>query len=536
MAFLLAFMKEGPMLPRTKIRNYMKKSMASGRCMAALLMIESRSSRWMISALVGLVCFSAGQNLAFYSTPTVPVVEIVSTQLSDGDKQICRALFAAQKRGEYKQANQLIGELDNKLLLGHVLAQRYLNSNYKTSGYELSQWLKSYHDHPQASKIAALAAKKGAAADMKLVRETLKGDGYIDHLGRTGMTKDWYRALALWKSKSYGPAGRLFAKIGDDEKLSGWQRAAGYYWAFRSEYRMGQKRAANKHLANAAEFQTTFYGLLAMRQSGDWPQLTAAAPYVPLALRDDAHVIRAQALATIGEHDMAEEELRQLYFQLDSRDRPAVLALASEVGLANLQVRLAGMKGLSQSEQLFGRYPMPTWIVKAQDKVDPALVLAIARQESVFRTQAISTGGAVGMMQMLPSTAKHIERRLSAEDALATAAVSGSSLPLSKQLTDASINIRLGAQYVEILKAQPMVKGDLIKTLAAYNAGPGSVQSWEKAARNIDDPLLYVESIPYGETRNYVMQVMAHYWVYKMLLGEYPDSLSTLADGEWPQA
>ncbi|MBX9726530.1 MAG: hypothetical protein K2X09_04620, partial [Rickettsiales bacterium] len=66
-------------------------------------------------------------------------------------------------------------------------------------------------------------------------------------------------------------------------------------------------------------------------------------------------------------------------------------------------------------------------------------------------------------------------------------------------------------------------------------AGPGTVASWKAAAGNVSDPLLYVESIPYPETRNYVMQVAAQYWIYQRMMGETPTSLRALAKGEWPK-
>jgi soluble lytic murein transglycosylase-like protein len=210
-----------------------------------------------------------------------------------------------------------------------------------------------------------------------------------------------------------------------------------------------------------------------------------------------------------------------------------VLSIAGEIGLANLQVRLASLDGLSQQEKLYGNYPVPPWFVSTQTKVDPTLLMSIARQESVFQRDAKSHMGATGMMQMLPSTARYVEKSMSKESiALASA---DAKLPLSQQLNDPSVNLHLGAEYIAHLAKQSMVKGDAIRLIAAYNAGPGSVQNWQKAARNITDPLLYIESIPYAETRNYVMQVLAHQWVYQTLTGATPHGLIALTQGHWPQ-
>ena len=97
---------------------------------------------------------------------------------------------------------------------------------------------------------------------------------------------------------------------------------------------------------------------------------------------------------------------------------------------------------------------------------------------------------------------------------------------------DPSENVRGGVAYLRQLLDR--YNGDERLALAAYNAGPGTVSGWQTMATKINDPLLYIESIPYPETRNYVMQVLAHSWVYAGLLGETPSSLQELSKGEWP--
>jgi soluble lytic murein transglycosylase-like protein len=102
------------------------------------------------------------------------------------------------------------------------------------------------------------------------------------------------------------------------------------------------------------------------------------------------------------------------------------------------------------------------------------------------------------------------------------------------RLSDPAISARYGAEYLRILMREKAIGNDFIRLLVGYNAGPGTVASWQSATRNIRDPLLYIESIPYPETRNYVMQVSAQYWVYQLLMDEKPESLAALARGEWP--
>ena len=122
-----------------------------------------------------------------------------------------------------------------------------------------------------------------------------------------------------------------------------------------------------------------------------------------------------------------------------------------------------------------------------------------------------------------------IERRVGAELA---DAVPDELTSITARLGDPTTSVRYGAEYVKILSADPTIKGNLVRLLAGYNAGPAAVANWQSAA---NDPLLYIESIPYAETRNYVMQVLAQYWVYQSLDGQTPATLAAIRQGNWPQ-
>lgn len=458
-----------------------------------------------------------------------------TTMLSETDRAVSEAVFDADARSDYSAADDMIDQLGNQLLLGHMLAERYLDPHYNATAEELTVWLANYADHPQAARIAALATRKGGKVPVEISTVApLKGDGYVEHLGRRSMPATFYRGISLWKDRQYGPAQKQFQAAADTPKLNGWQRSAAHYWAFRAATVLKDSKTAARELALAARDPGTFYGQLASLQLGNHDAVTAQAPLVPVAIRNNPAIMRATALAEANQRDLAEAELRQLVMQLPEAQRPAVITIASELGLANLQVRLAGLKGLSAQERIFAQYPAPYWLTSAQKAVDPTIMLAIARQESAFRNSVRSSAGATGLMQMLPSTAAHVEKRLSAEEiALAS---NDTNLPLVKQLNDPTVNARLGAKYVAMLADDKAVKRDLIRLVAAYNAGPGSVANWQPAARKISDPLLYIESIPYGETRNYVMQVIAHQWIYAKIMGKQNNSIRTLAAGQWPSA
>ena len=459
------------------------------------------------------------------AAPIVYTAPVRPDPLTAHDEGLYAAIYDAQAEGDFALADDMIARLDSQLLLGHVLAQRYLHEDYKTDANELKYWLHAFADHPQRTRITTLSARKGMKIATVRSEKSLSGAGYIDHLGEKSMPAGWYHGLSLWRNKAYDRAAMQFEKVASTANLNEWHKAAAYFWAHRAYARAENDRAEDM-LDLAAEYPTSFYGMLAnakLNHSGNW---MAAAPYVPSSLRREPAVLRAQALASIGRETEAEEELRAIFSTLPRHERKAMVTLASEFNLPNLQVRLSKMKELTDEEALFASYPMPEAIAEVQTTVDSAMIFAISRQESSFRPNVASHAGAVGMMQVLPSTANHIARHLGTE--LATSDISRAGLK------NADINVRLGAAYIQMLMREPHVKGSWIHAIASYNAGPGAVASWARLTRDVDDPLLYIESIPYSETRNYVVQVLAHYWVYQHLMGEQSITLQSLAAGAWP--
>lgn len=135
-------------------------------------------------------------------------------------------------------------------------------------------------------------------------------------------------------------------------------------------------------------------------------------------------------------------------------------------------------------------------------KVDPMLVHSLIRQESFYQKDIVSKVGAIGLMQVMPSTAKSLARQLNLRP------------PRKYDLMQAETNITLGVKYMEQVFSR--FENNMINAIASYNAGPGAVSKWIDRYP-FDDPDFYVESIPYEETRNYVKQVLSNYWIYREL-------------------
>lgn len=464
--------------------------------------------------------------------------------LSDADAARYKTIFRAQKAGQFDDADNALLELQDQRLMGTVLADRYLSDKYATTSYELEAWLSNYADQPEANRIAHLAAKKGitlADASVKLAKPKVEGIGRVDTIGNSDMPKSWFLGLRAWKEGNDKNAAGFFADAASSKGLSSWQQSAAYFWQYRVNARMGDADGAQAALNAAAEHPLTFYGMIAQNIKGGTLRLMAQSPYVPDALRAHAAVLRAKALSQIGQISLAERELRTLFKQLDESDRSSLITLSSEMNLPNLQVRLSRLPELNDEERIFANYPMPQWLDAKQLRVDNALLLAISRQESSFSQEAQSHAGASGLMQLMPKTANYIFNK-SNESLVASINDNGSQLghlPIktlgSEDLNDPKTNLLLGQEYVQYLAHKPFIGNNIVHILASYNAGPGIVYSWNKTAANIKDPLLYIESIPYTETRHYVMQVLANYWAYESLMGKDTDSLSAIAQGKWPE-
>ncbi len=175
--------------------------------------------------------------------------------------------------------------------------------------------------------------------------------------------------------------------------------------------------------------------------------------------------------------------------------------------LAIAVAKEARQKGFELSEYLFPTIKLPG----RQALPEPALVLAIIKQESAFDAKISSPAGAMGLMQLMPSTARPLAKEL------------GVKKLQEKSLTsDPAFNVQLGRLYLE--KLIDRFNGSYIMAVAAYNAGPSRVRDWVIL---YGDPRLpdtdaidWVENIPFNETRNYVQRVMENLQIYRSRLSD----------------
>ncbi len=334
----------------------------------------------------------------------------------------------------------------------------------------------------------------------------------------------WTAGLAAWRLGDCAGAADAFAKAAgraDNPELS----SAANYWQSRALVRCRQPEKATEPLRSAARLDETLYGMLAAEQLGMLlPESHSAADFSAVDwqnLRDVSNVRTAVGLSEIGRDGLADEVLRY-QARIGSADQYKPLSrLARDLGLPSTQLWMAYNAPRGGAPEPATRFPTPKWTPVNGWKVDPALVYAHTLQESVFRTSAVSQTGAKGLMQIMPSAAR---------DHAAEIGVNGSASDLAKP----EVNLAFGQNHLQMLRDSAGTQGLLPKVMAAYNAGLSPITRWNSEIRDGGDPLLWMESVPYWETRGYVNIVLRNYWMYERQAGGTSESRMALVQSMWP--
>ncbi len=340
---------------------------------------------------------------------------------------------------------------------------------------------------------------------------------------------NWNAGLSAFTSGNMNEAARRFELVADapPDQASSWTLAAGAFWAARANLLAGNPQKFAPFLKRAALHNRTFHGLIAQKALGmkivaDWnvPPIDRKRADV---LKNDRVGKRALALLQLGAQTAAERELFSASLDADPQYIEAVLALANKAVLPDLSVRV-GNAAWDQRHKIAGfdgaMYPLPPWQPAAGFTLDKALVYSFMRQESAFNPKARSYAGAMGLMQLMPATARIVASRYAPETQ-------------GGNPYDPSISMSLGQAYISTLLND--VDNNLVRTAAGYNGGPGNVMRWDNTLKASADPLLYIASIPLNETRDYVQRVLANYWLYQIRFGQPTPSLDQIAAHEWPR-
>lgn len=334
---------------------------------------------------------------------------------------------------------------------------------------------------------------------------------------------NWVLGLSAWRAGDMAQAADAFAAVAtqarDAETV-----AAGLYWAARSDMAGGRPDRIAPRLRSAARLEETFYGMLASASLGLSTEATVQSREQTadlLRLRPNARA--AAALTEIGETALADQMLRQQARIGPANEHGALVQLAAKLDLPQTQVWLAQNGPSGIKTPLVARYPMPSWAPAGGWRVDRALCLAHALQESQFRPDAVSRAGARGLMQLMPGTARLVARH------------KGEQADVANRLSDPALSLEYGQSYLEELASHFGTGGLLPKVIAAYNAGPNNVAAWGLRPGTAKDPLFFIEAMPFAETRAYTAIVLRNYWMYQRESGAPTESLAAMAAGKWPR-
>jgi soluble lytic murein transglycosylase len=383
----------------------------------------------------------------------------------------------------------------------------------------------------EAAKLAMLAAPRDAAALVDPDEWWLERRALVRHLLDAGDPVAAYRIAAEHQAEA--SQRRI-----DAEFHAGWvalrhlgfadtaamhfdrllelaetpiSRSRGAYWRARAAEAGARGPEAAEFHRLAALYPTTFHGQLSVAALGE-ASLALRDP-APTAAEQEAFSARVdvqaiELLLGAGERDLAEPLLVDLARILtDPGEVAALMALVAGLSDAPFQLtvaKLAAQRGFAVDVHAFPTFGIPAF-AKREGSAEPAMVYAIARQESAFRPDAISGANARGLMQMLPSTAARTARRM------------GLPFHPARLTAEPAFNATLGAYHVGELLAE--TRGSLVMAIAAYNAGGPRVSQWAKAAgdprKGEIDIIDWIERIPIYETRNYVHRVMENLQVYR---------------------
>jgi soluble lytic murein transglycosylase len=288
-------------------------------------------------------------------------------------------------------------------------------------------------------------------------------------------------------------------------------RARAAYWAGRAAESLGRPAETARWYGLAAQFGATYYGQLAnLRQTETARRPLPADPRptgTEIAAFNRNELVRVVRM--LDELDQDDEIGIFVTHLAKLAKTPGEMVLAGRLALAlgriDLGVRVGRQAYRAGTPLMQLAYPV---IDVPDGGPEPALLLAVARQESNFSATALSSAGARGLMQLMPATARAVSRTIKTR------------YSRSRLITDPAYNIRLGRAYLGGLIER--YGGSYVLAIAAYNAGPGAVKGWFRKTgdpRNGDvDMIDWIELIPYPETRNYVQRVLENLQVYRRRL------------------
>jgi soluble lytic murein transglycosylase len=499
--------------------------------------------------------------LLAFAAPAAAQPRVVA--LSEQDEAAYRTAFDAIEAGNWRAATSALSRVEDDVLepvvRGRILASRGYNAEW---GAYVS-WLNRFGEYGVAPAVferamasrSRSARRRGVSAPeprggrgrvLPGTPPPIEGDtraaraareqiaeriGARDDAGARAIAANhvygpragqiqFQLGLIAYRAHDYAEAVRQFEASTQWRHHGGWALAASHYWAARSRLAAGEPNGVVLHLDAAAQRPWTFYGQLAEAQLGRESGLSFVPPDIdPSELERFVErypaARRAAALAQLGRLSEVEAELRRLHADLSPDDDRVFLALGASLQAPAAQLRAAEYGGRDVAAGF-----CPTTSFEPDDgfSLDRAVVYAVVRQESYFNPKAVSVSNARGLMQLLPSTARDMDRSTNYRRQPAA-------------LFEPGLNMRLGQSYLHWLMREFHNDGDLGRVFAAYNGGPGWLSRWLATQPADIDPLMLLETMPRAESRDYAERAISHLTLCRRRYGQPTPELDQLAAG-----
>ena len=571
-------------------------------------------SKWFLILLLGIILkssYSIAENnldISIFSASDEKnykeVFKLQSKQIKSKNSKI------------WKKIEKLKNQIDNKILIGTLNADKYLHpTGWRSSYKELKQWLNEYHDHPDAYKIYRLALRRKPVKSKSpkkpsgdflngygniskdlikptfpLAKSKYKKDSfkiaikvrrairrknldYVENLLSSKKTKQkltnqelaqlraefahayfifkedkkslrqarisislsghknalafWSGGLASWRLGNLKLSKWFFNNLSDLKDGPESILSAGCFWSAKVAYHLGEYKSINRYLYRAIKYDRTFYSTLSKASLGyqdnyDFKLQNISKQFI-LKLKSLQAGRRILGLLQISEYHKASREFRKIIFNFNEREYPQIISFASNNNMPGFAFRLSAILRNDYNEILLGGlYPVPDWDFSTLPIKDKSLLFSISRQESGFNPRAKSYANALGLMQVLPSTASFIMKDRAYRK--------------KEILFNEEKNLFVASKYIQFLFELDIINKDVSKMLASYNAGPGNFSKWSKNFHTTEiDPIFMIETLPARQTRNYIKLVLTNLWIYKIRLKEKPNLLFKLASGSIPK-
>lgn len=499
--------------------------------------------------------------LALFALARPAAAQPAIVALSEHDEAAYRAAFQAIEAGNWRGVGTALGRVEDDALVGVVRGRLLLARSYRPSWTDYTAWLNRYGEfgladaiydramasrrrrsraqapHPQSGGSRQLpgtpapvigdtvSARSAIARIADLIGlgdiEAARALAFTAAEGPRAGPANWQLGLIAYRQHDYAEAVRRFELSAAWPHHGGWALAGVHYWAARARLAAGDTSGVVHHLEAAAERPWTFYGQLAEAQLGqdsalDFSPPTVDADTISHFVERHPGARRAAALAQLGRLSEVEAELRRLHADLDSDQDRTFLALAIALEAPAAQLRAAEFGG---PDVAAGFCPATSFAPEDGFSLDRALIYAIVRQESYFNPRAVSVSNARGLMQLLPSTARDMDRSVNYRRHPAP-------------LFEPGRNMRLGQSYIQWLMSEFHNDGDLGRVFAAYNGGPGWLSRWLATQAADIDPLLLLETMPRQESRDYSERALSHMALCRKSFGQPTPEMDRLAAGD----